>query len=437
MSRKIVIIGAGPSGLGAAYRLKERGHDNFVLYERNSYAGGLCASFKDEKGFTWDLGGHVIFSHYEYYDQLLKKILKGHYIEHERKAWIRTMDRWIPYPFQNNLRYLPKDIIEECLAGLKRANGVKKKPENFKEWIIDNLGEGIAKYFMLPYNFKVWAYPPDKMSYSWIAEKVSSVDLKEMIDDLGSGTDKIDWGPNARFKYPLYGGSGEMFRVIAEKLRGHITYNAEVLGVDPAAKTIELPDGGQDSYDILINTMPVNKLVNSLSRPEERLIRASLELEHNGIFVVGLGLKKPAADKRSWVYFPDANSPFYRATYFSAYSPHNVPDHSYSSFLCETAYSKSKPENRAELLDETVKGLINTGLIAGSDRGLIASTFTYDIEYGYPIPTLKRDEALNVIIGELEKKDIYSCGRFGGWRYEMGNTDQSVMQGKEVADKIL
>lgn len=60
--KKIIIIGAGPTGLAAAYRLKELGYDNFKVYEQKSYVGGLCASFKDDNGFIWDLGGHVIFS---------------------------------------------------------------------------------------------------------------------------------------------------------------------------------------------------------------------------------------------------------------------------------------------------------------------------------------------------------------------------------------
>jgi protoporphyrinogen oxidase len=61
---RFVILGAGPTGLGAGYRLKELGRRNFTLYDRNPYVGGLAHSFTDEKGFTWDIGGHVMFSHY-------------------------------------------------------------------------------------------------------------------------------------------------------------------------------------------------------------------------------------------------------------------------------------------------------------------------------------------------------------------------------------
>ena len=103
MEDKILIIGAGPTGLGAAFRLQELGHRNWQIFERNNYVGGLSASFKDEKGFTWDVGGHVLFSHYEYFDRLLDNILGRDYLEHKRQAYIRVMNRWVPYPFQNNI----------------------------------------------------------------------------------------------------------------------------------------------------------------------------------------------------------------------------------------------------------------------------------------------------------------------------------------------
>ena len=118
MEQKIVIIGAGPTGLGAAYRLKELGYQNFHLYDRNPYIGGLSASFTDEQGFTWDIGGHVMFSHYKYYDECFEKLMGDEYQENMRECWVRMFDRWVPYPFQNNIRFLPPEVCYECMAGL-------------------------------------------------------------------------------------------------------------------------------------------------------------------------------------------------------------------------------------------------------------------------------------------------------------------------------
>jgi len=121
LERKIVILGAGPTGLGAAYRLQEMGYRNWAIYERHSYIGGLATSFQDSAGFTYDIGGHVMFSHYKYFDDLVSKLLGDNYTEIMREAWVWMMDRWVPYPFQNNIRHLPKEVMYECLTGLLEA----------------------------------------------------------------------------------------------------------------------------------------------------------------------------------------------------------------------------------------------------------------------------------------------------------------------------
>ena len=71
----ILILGAGPTGLGAAYQCNKLGCDSWTLYEREEHVGGLSASFVDKQGFTWDVGGHVLFSHYDYFDKAVEMAL--------------------------------------------------------------------------------------------------------------------------------------------------------------------------------------------------------------------------------------------------------------------------------------------------------------------------------------------------------------------------
>ena len=115
---RILVIGAGPTGISAAWRLAERGHDNWQLIEADADAGGLARSFVDDNGFTWDIGGHVLFSHYRYFDALMREALGDAWIEHEREAWVWMRERWVPYPFQNNIWRLPADELVTCLEGL-------------------------------------------------------------------------------------------------------------------------------------------------------------------------------------------------------------------------------------------------------------------------------------------------------------------------------
>src|SRR3954462_9438492 len=140
---RIVIIGAGPTGLAAGYRLQELGHDDWVILEANDYVGGLATSFTDDAGFTYDIGGHVMFSHYQYYDDLVDKLMGGDYTELQREAWVWMEDRFIPYPFQNNIRALEPQTVFECVNGLIAAQRGEHAPRNFKEWVDAVMGAGI------------------------------------------------------------------------------------------------------------------------------------------------------------------------------------------------------------------------------------------------------------------------------------------------------
>ncbi|HEX8343466.1 MAG TPA: FAD-dependent oxidoreductase, partial [Actinoplanes sp.] len=175
MSQRIVIIGAGPTGLGAGYRLQELGHDDWVILEASDRVGGLATSFTDDDGFTWDIGGHVMFSHYPYYDALVERLMGDEYSTLKREAWVWMEDRFIPYPFQNNIRDLEPQTVFDCLTGAIAAqrDAGTTVPANFKEWVYATMGAGIADHFMIPYNFKVWATPAELMNYVWIGERVS------------------------------------------------------------------------------------------------------------------------------------------------------------------------------------------------------------------------------------------------------------------------
>src|SRR5687767_11302012 len=202
MEKKIVIIGAGPTGLGAAYRLKELGYKNFHMYERSPYIGGLASSFTDDAGFTWDIGGHVMFSHYEYYDRLVDKLMGEAFTTLVREAWVWMEDRFIPYPFQNNIGGLEPQTVYECLTGAIKARyePTGTAPANFREWVLATMGQGIADHFMIPYNFKVWATPAERMSFNWIGERVSVVDVEDLLRNVLFEKPETQWGPNSTFR---------------------------------------------------------------------------------------------------------------------------------------------------------------------------------------------------------------------------------------------
>jgi protoporphyrinogen oxidase len=440
MIMKIVVLGAGPCGLGAAYHLNKLGHTDWQLYERNDYVGGLSTSFVDENGFTWDIGGHVLFSHYDYFDKAVSEALGDRYYEHQRESWVRILQRWVPYPFQNNVRHLPDDALLECVEGLRRLQGKPSRASNFHEWMRAVFGSGIVKYFMEPYNLKVWGVPLETMSKEWIVERVSVVDLARIERNIVEQRDDLSWGPNNTFKFPKTGGTGAIYEGIVGSFRNRIHLNHEMLSVDLEAKRVSFANGRVESYDVLINTIPLDIFVTSCGSRPEVVNSAAENLVHNGGLIVGLGLEERRDDSKCWMYFPENNSPFYRVTNFHNYSPFNVPGDNtnrYSSLMCETTYSSHKPEDRATIIDDTIQGLVNSGMINEALKEKVVSRHLIDIPYSYPVPTLGRDESLAVIQPYLESRNIYSRGRFGAWKYEVGNMDHCFMQGVEVVERIV
>jgi protoporphyrinogen oxidase len=437
MSERIVILGAGPTGLGAAYRLTEIGHDNWVIYEGTDHVGGLAASYRDPHGFIWDHGGHVMFSHYTYFDDLVERMLRGDYDQHMREAWVWLYDRFVPYPFQNNVHRLPKDAFLDSVLGVVEAQREDLPKRNFEEWIRAIFGRGIAEHFMEPYNYKVWAHPLSMMSTSWQGDRVPTVDLERILRNHLDDRDDVSWGPNNKFKFPLLG-TGMLYERIAEALDRPVQFEQRAVEVDVERSTVRFADGSADTYDRLITTLPLRDLVSMIPTAPSQLVGALDDLHYTNGFFVGIGVADPCPSSKCWMYFPGDDSPFYRVTYLSNYSPKMTPAGDHFSLLAEVSASPHKVEDPDTLVERTIAGMVNTKLLTPEQaEHKIVSRELMRVKYSYPVPTVGRDRALAIVQPWLMDRRVYSRGRFGAWRYEIGNTDHSVMMGVELVDHLV
>ena len=432
---RLIIIGAGPCGLGAGWRLRELGHTNFHIFEKEQYAGGLATSFVDPKGFTWDIGGHVLHSHYAYFDRMFEEVMQGEYFTHQRESWIWVYNRFIPYPFQNNIHRLPGNVMHECLKGLKKVSPKNSQTINtFADWIIASFGHGIAKHFLLPYNKKVWAYPPKKMSFQWVGDRVATVDITRIEKNIKEGLDDVSWGPNAVFHFPKHGGTGDIWKRVGKRMSDYIVSGVAVERIDAKTKTVYLTDGSWKEYDALLTTMPLDRLialVDNIDLPEPK------PLHFSSVTIIGLGIRgqTPAhLSTKCWMYFPQDHAPFFRATVFSNYSKFNAPTGCWS-LMTETSSSAFRALPKGDIVTNVIQGAKRARLVPCD--ATLESTWAYHSPYGYPTPTLGRDGYLKKVLPVLEKNHIYSRGRFGAWKYEVSNQDHTFMQGVEWVDHIL
>ncbi len=246
------------------------------------------------------------------------------------------------------------------------------------------------------------------------------------------------WGPNNRFVFPARGGTGEIYRRLAGRFCDRIRYRCDVGEIDPGENTVRLSGGEALGYTALVSTMPLSRLVERIRECPSAVRRAAGRLVHNGVFMVGVGYEAPLRDEKSWMYFPDPTVPFYRATNFAKYAAANVPGDDtsrFSSYMTETSYSSHRPVPRSGLEERVQAGLRAGGLVPGGAE--VASIHVEDIPFAYPVPTIDRDRALSVIQPWLTDHRILARGRFGSWRYEIGNMDHAVKMGIDAARRLV
>lgn len=439
---RILILGAGPTGLGAAWRCQELGISDWWVFEAQPVPGGLARSVVDSHGFTWDLGGHVQFSHYPYYDRVLDLAFatKG-WLWHERRAFVHLLGHDVPYPLQHNLHRLPPSERSAAISGLLAAldrSEQEPAPQNFREWLWGTFGEPLCRIFFWPYNLKVWSHPLEDMSVSWVGERVALPDRGQLERQLAGCEDSVSWGPNRRFRFPREGGTGAIWRAVAELLPPQrFRFGVRVVELDLSRRLVRTQTGDTFRYDTLVTTIPLKSTLALAAGASSSLQQAARVLQANAVHFVGLGFRGGFPERFrgwGWVYFPERHVPPYRVTVFSNYSPTHVPDAACWSLLCEIASVAGDLPNLQELAQRTLVALRQEGFIP--EPAVLESVWTHSEPYGYPIPTLGRDRALEVLLPGLARNRVFSRGRFGAWRYEVSNQDHSFMQGVECVDHL-
>ncbi|UGQ48664.1 FAD-dependent oxidoreductase [Massilia endophytica] len=454
-----VIVGAGPTGLSAAYHL---GPDTLLL-EKNSTVGGWCRSIED-KGFTFDYAGHIMFSNDPYVLKLYDTLLGDNQHWQLREAWVYSKNVYTRYPFQGALYGLPPAVIKECVLGAiearygseetaqceagtvddccadgtvdaANASAVAKKaePKNFEEFIYKVWGKGIAKHFAIPYNKKIWTVPLTDMETSWLGGRVPLPDLGEIIEGALEPVAK-PMGPNARFGYPLRGGFQALVNGFVPHIKGKIELDASVAQVLPREHVIALADGRRFRYDQLVSTMPLPELVKIIGKeaPEE-VQEAARGLQHISIRCVNIGINRTNVTEKHWIYYPE-DTIFHRIFVQGNASPECNPPGGFG-FTCEISYSpwKPLPMDGDDLIARCVQDCVKVGFMNPDDEVVTANLV--DMPYAYVLYDHNRAKNVETVRAWLLKHDIILAGRYSEWEYY--NSDHAFLAGKKAAEKVM
>lgn len=456
----VLVIGAGPTGLSAAFHLGSRA----TLLEANETVGGWCRSIED-RGFTFDHAGHIMFSNSPVVLDLYQKLLGDNVLWQDREAWVYSHGTYTRYPFQGALYGLPPKVMTECIMGAIEArygaaatrtaantpqedccgDGTAidgacataarpdKAPANFEEFIYRTWGRGIAAHFAIPYNRKLWTVPLTEMETSWLGGRVPLPDLEQMIEGALSPVPR-PMGPNARFGYPLRGGFQALMNGFLPLLQGPLHLAARVLRVQPSRRMVELTDGRTFRYAHLVSTMPLPDLVAAIGLEAPAAVRnAAAKLRRVSVRCVNLGIGRERITDKHWIYYPE-DTIFHRIFVQGNASPYCNPPGGFG-ITCEISYAEGKPLpcTGQALIDRCIADCIKVGMLRADDP--ILAAHEVDLPYAYVLYDHARAEAVKTIRQWLAGFDIHLAGRYSEWEYY--NSDHAFLAGKRVADDIL
>jgi protoporphyrinogen oxidase len=405
-----------------------------VVIERESVPGGAARSFERD-GFTFDITGHWLHLRDAHVRSLVEKLLPGELVSIERRAEVHLDRVRTPYPFQANTYGRPASLIAECLLGYfaareAEARGEHPPPETFADYIHQQMGAGVARHFMIPYNTKLWTVDPRELSFAWCRRFVPIPTPEEMVRGALEPNANAALGYNTRFLYPRRGGIARLPGALAGVLQVPVHYNDPAVAIDWREQTVRTSSGRLLRYQHLVSTMPLPDLAGLLRDAPTAVIEAAAALRATSVTYWDVGLAgKNRPGSPHWIYFPEPNLPFYRVGSASAVaSALAPPDH--RSYYVEVSHPRGTPCPAGDT--EVLSGLRRVGLLGAQQEPVTLERSTVDC--AYVIMDAAYGGARSTLHEWLAEQHILSVGRYGDWTYD--SMEGALIQGRDAAIRV-
>ena len=398
---KVLIIGGGISGLCAALAF---GPDALIL-EKENEAGGYCRSIRQD-GFLWDCAGHFFHFRTDRGRQFfLSQFEADEVVEKQKSCQILYRGRRIDYPFQSHIHQLEKSEMIDCLYDLFHRQ-FQEHYGSFLEMLEGSYGHAVTEKFLRPYNEKLYACDLNTLDPEAMGRFFPAADPTEIIDSMKGSPDK---SYNSRFLYPK-GGAGALIEALCRKLApGTLQTGRELVAVDTGNKIACDNHGDRYGYEILLNTSPLPRFLRLLGNAS--LSAAADKLCGNQVLVLNLGFERKAPDHMlHWLYMPGSEAHYYRVGFYD-----NVLDGDRASLYVEIGFPEGSQIDTEQELERTLKALRMQGLIQEDNALLSHGELLMDPAYVHLRPGT--DKLVKEIKEVLAGRDIFSIGRYGGWRY--------------------
>ena len=437
----VIILGAGPAGLAAAFALAKQGQKPIVL-ERSHAVGGMCRTI-EHNGYLFDIGGHRFFTKFDEVQDLWEEILGDQLLLRPRLSRIFYNGKFFDYPLKatNALKNLGLIESTRCMASYARARlRGRGEEDSFEEWVSNRFGNRLFDIFFRSYTEKVWGIPTDEIGAEWAAQRIKNMELSTAVLDalrrpldrfIGSRSDVTSL--IEEFHYPRTG-PGLMYDTMAKKLielGGEIRFGHTVTGLIHDGKTVsgvKVECDGEThemAADHVLSSIPLTLLVRGMS-PPEKVQQATEQLRYRNLLTVNLIADAPNLFPDNWIYVHEPKIQLGRIQNYKNWSPHMVPDASKTSLGLEYFCSDDEPlwsMSDEELLALGRREMESIKLLNGAP---IIDGCVVRVPKAYPVYNRGYEAHLDVIKEYLSGfSNLAPMGRYGMFKYN--NSDHSIL----------
>ena len=444
---RILILGAGPAGLTAAYEAQDRGVDVTIL-EISEEVGGISKTVNKD-GWLFDLGGHRFFSKVTRVEEFWHSILEpDEFLKRPRLSRIYYNGHFFDYPLSTSsaLKGLGLLEISKCIASYAWVRiSPPKDQSNFEGWVAARFGWRLYRIFFKTYTEKVWGIDAREIQADWAAQRIKSLSLSSAIlHALGLRrrsrviTTLID-----TFEYPKFG-PGMMWNRVLEKITSKGTRylpNSHVLSIGRNTSGLEVnyttPGGPAiESFDFIVSSIPLSEIASLCKSEDESVKTSSKKLRYRDFLTVALVLPITDAFPDNWIYIHTPEVKVGRIQNFGSWSPFLVKE-GHSCLGLE--YFVSSGDEHWEMSDDD---LIKLAIFELKTLNIVDTTevkagYVVRVPRAYPVYDREYKESVGNIQNWLGKEwpEVYQVGRNGQHRYN--NQDHSMLTAMFAIENIL
>ena len=434
----VVIIGAGPAGLTAAYQLDKLDVSSTIL-EKDLVVGGLSRTVR-HNGYLFDIGGHRFFTKVAAVSRMWREVLGDDLLVRQRRSRILYRQKFFDYPLRplNALSGLGAFNSMLAVASYLKAKLFPNRSDRtFEDWISNRFGARLYRTFFKSYTEKVWGIPCNQISAEWAEQRIKGLSFRTTLKHaLGKGLNRggeVIKTLIHQFHYPRQG-PGMMWERVAQQVEDgacSLQLGADVVRIVTTATGVESVCYRQDGCEhqvygsSFISTMPVRELIEKMSpQPPHSILEAARGLRYRDFVTVALVVDEPDLFPDNWIYVHDPEVRVGRVQNFKNWSPKMVPNPRHTCLGLEYFCFENDDlwsMDDTDLIAFATKEIERLGLL----KGRVVDGAVVRMPKAYPIYDGQHALALATIRGYLSSiGNLQLVGRNGMHKYN--NQDHSM-----------